>query len=238
MQNRYGILFIIRVAIFLCVAYLYFNNPELLVELMTRPIQYGVTPLHVLWAFFMGIMLLHIFPNNRLSMALRKSREETFESPTEGYSELELLKFVQDQNRKAWKVMLVWLFLNAVWGVLYLFHVIGNAELLLLSVFYFVCDYICILLFCPFQTLIMENRCCVNCRIYDWGHFMMFTPMLFIRNFFSWSLFFTSIVVLIHWELLYAAHPERFWYGSNTSIRCENCKDRTCHWKEMLKPGA
>lgn len=80
----------------------------------------------------------------------------------------------------------------------------------------------------------MKNRCCVNCRIYDWGHFMMFTPMLFIRNFFSWSLFFTSVVVLIHWELLYAKHPERFWHGSNRSLQCANCKDKTCQYKKQI----
>ena len=72
-----------------------------------------------------------------------------------------------------------------------------------------------------------KNKCCVNCRIYDWGHFMMFTPMLFIQNFFSWSLFFTSLVVLIHWEIVYAKYPERFWSGSNKTLQCQNCKDKT-----------
>ena len=40
-------------------------------------------------------------------------------------------------NIKAWKVMLVWLSFNAIFGVLYLFSVIGEAELILLSMFYF-----------------------------------------------------------------------------------------------------
>ena len=100
---------------------------------------------------------------------------------------------------------------------------------------FFLCDYICILVFCPFQTCIMKNKCCVNCRIYDWGHFMMFTPMLFIPNFYSWSLFFTSCVVLIRWELVYAAHPERFWSGSNQILQCENCKDKTCQMKRRVR---
>ncbi len=63
---------------------------------------------------------------------------------------------------------------------------------------------------------------------------MMFTPMLFIRNFFSWSLFFTSCVVLIHWEVIYAKHPERFWSGSNQTLQCEHCKDKTCQIKKKL----
>ncbi len=131
--------------------------------------------------------------------------------------------------------MLVWLSLNAVFGILYLAHLIDEADLFMLTVFFFLCDYICILFFCPFQTFIMKNKCCVNCRIYDWGHFMMFTPMLFIRNFFSWSLFFTSAVVLIHWEIVYAKHPERFWFGSNKTLQCINCQDKTCQYKKKIK---
>ena len=64
-----------------------------------------------------------------------------------------------------------------------------------------------------------------------WGHFMMFTPMLFIRDFFSWSLFFTSLVVLIRWEIYYAKHPERFWEGSNENLKCKNCNEKLCQYK-------
>lgn len=239
MLNRYFIKFVFRLTVFVLVFGMYLTEKELLSDILRHKFSLGVvdfqvTPLHVLWALFMGIMLLHLFPIKSLSMALRKNKEETYvEVP--GYSELELLKFVQDQNVKAWKIMLIWLSGNAVVGVLYLFGVLGVADLLMLTVFYFLSDYICILFFCPFQTGIMKNKCCVNCRIYDWGHFMMFTPMLFIQNFFSWSLFFTSLVVLIHWEIIYAKHPNRFWSGSNQTLQCANCKDKTCQMKNRLK---
>lgn len=153
--------------------------------------------------------------------------------PNPGYDRLRLLEQTQQQNIRAWQVMLVWLCFNAIFGFLYLIGVMGEGELLL-TMFYFLCDYICILFFCPFQTFIMKNKCCINCRIYDWGHFMMFTPMLFIRNFYSWSLFFMALVVLIHWELEYAAHPERFWEGSNEPLQCRNCRERTCQIKRAI----
>ena len=235
MLKRYIIKFLIRLAVFVTILIAYIANKEILVEYMTyefslRLIKYDITPLHILWLGFMVMMILHIFPNRKLSMALRKRKEENYVE-VQDYSQLELLKFVQDQNIKAWKVMLVWLSFNAVWGALYLFGVMDSADLLMITVFYFLCDYICILFFCPFQTFIMKNKCCVNCRIYDWGHFMMFTPMLFIKNFFSWSLFFTSLVVLIHWEIVYAKYPYRFWSGSNRTLQCKNCKDKTCQLK-------
>lgn len=66
---------------------------------------------------------------------------------------------------------------------------------------------------------------------------MMFTPMLFIRNFFSWSLFFTSAVVLIRWELVYAKYPERFWSGSNKTLQCAHCQDKTCQIKRRVTAG-
>jgi len=239
MMYRYYIKFIWRVTIFFSVLLLYLTKKELLLDFLNYPVplyvvDYEITPLHVLWAMFMGLMILHLFPHKSLSMALRKNKEENY-VPVEDYSEHELLKFVQDQNIKAWKIMLIWLSGNAVVGALYLFHILDVADLLMLTVFYFLSDYICILFFCPFQTGIMKNKCCVNCRIYDWGHFMMFTPMLFIQNFFSWSLFFTSLVVLIHWEIIYAKHPERFWSGSNKTLQCQNCKDKTCQMKNMIK---
>lgn len=239
MMYRYYIKFIFRITIFLSVFFIYVTKKELLLEILLQKFSLGVvdfeiTPLHILWAFFMGIMMLHLFPVRSLSMALRKNKEENYvEVP--GYSELELLRFVQDQNIRAWKIMLIWLSGNAVIGVLYLFDILDVADLLVLTVFYFLSDYICILIFCPFQTGIMKNKCCVNCRIYDWGHFMMFTPMLFIQNFYSWSLFFTSLVVLIHWEIIYAKYPKRFWSGSNQTLQCQNCKDKTCQLKNRLK---
>lgn len=233
MLNRYLIKFVIRITIFISVLLLYIWNKPLMTELMTSPVYLGIRPIHILWLFFMVIMTVHIFPFELLSMAVKKAKLKNFQ-PVEGYQEIDLLKFVQNQNTKAWMVMLIWLGLNAVFGLLYLFQIIDEADLFMLTVFFFLCDYICILFFCPFQTYVMKNRCCINCRIFDWGHFMMFTPMLFIRNFFSWSLFFMSLVVLIHWEIIYAKHPERFWSGSNKTLQCANCKDKTCQIKKNL----
>jgi len=231
MLRNYLFKFAIRIAIFLILAIMYVKDKTMMYELMTTPICFGIAPLHLLWLIFMLMMLGHIFPTERVSMAIRKAEKKKYVAE-EAYSELALFKFVQEQNVRAWQVMLIWLSFNAIFGVLYLLKIIDNVDLVMLTVFYFLCDYICILLYCPFQSIIMKNRCCVNCRIYDWGHFMMFTPMLFIRDFFSWSLFFTSIVVLIKWEITYAKHPERFWSGSNQNLQCANCKDKICQLKK------
>ncbi len=222
-----------RLLIFGTVLGFYLFDREKLTSVVNQPFFHEITPLHLVWAFFMLIMIAHLIPNNRLTMAWQKARESVYR-PVPDYDEKKMFRYEQMQNVGAWKVMLVWLSFNAVFGVLYLLGVIQSGDLLMLSVFYFLSDYICILFFCPFQTFLMKNKCCINCRIYDWGHFMMFTPMLFIKNFFSWSLFFTSVIVLIHWEVNYSKHPERYWEGSNLTLQCANCKEQTCQIKKRL----
>lgn len=229
----YLLKFLLRLSLFLAVAGMYLFDRALLLEVVQTFSWRRFTVVHLAWLVFMTLMLLHILPTRALSMARRKAHVEVYRERS-GYDRLRLLEQTQLQNLGAWQVMLVWLCFNAVFGFLYLWGVIREGELLLLTMFYFVCDYICILFFCPFQTFLMKNKCCINCRIYDWGHFMMFTPMLFIRNFYSWSLFFMALVVLIHWELEYARHPERFWEGSNETLQCRNCRERTCQVKRLL----
>ncbi|MBE6507472.1 MAG: hypothetical protein E7Z72_06095 [Methanocorpusculum parvum] len=228
--------FAVRIAVFLAFLFLYLTNRENITAMMFQPITEGFTFVHALWILFMVIMLSHLIPNNRLSMAWKKAKESEYR-PAD-HDPLELAKYVQKQNVAALIIMLVWLSFNAIFGILCLLGILLPADLLMLTVFFFLCDYICILIFCPFQTFFMKNKCCINCRIYDWGHFMMFTPMLFIPSFYSWSLFFTSLVVLLHWEISYARHPERFWEGSNKTLQCANCKERTCQLKNSIRNSA
>lgn len=129
--------------------------------------------------------------------------------------------------------MLIWLLGNSVIGLLHALNILNDADLFMLTVFYYLCDYICILFYC--KTHIMKNKCCVNCRIYDWGHFMMFTPMVFISNFYTISLFLMTCVVLVHWELVYALHPERFYSGSNQRLQCQNCTDKIGQIKNKIR---
>ena len=60
------------------------------------------------------------------------------------------------------------------------FDIIDEGVLWLVCLFYGVCDMICILFFCPFQSWFLKNKCCCTCRIYNWDYAMMFTPLFFI----------------------------------------------------------
>ena len=211
----YMLRLVCRVLILLAVVYCYFTHREMLHDIMTDHFFHGFTPLHVLWMILMAGMVIHLLPV-RITMGGFKSRPINYREPDGGFDRLSLLEYVQK---------------------MYLCNIIGVEELLLLTLFYFTSDVICMMLFCPFQKYMMGNRCCVNCRIFDWGHMMMYTPMILIRSFFSWSLIFMALIVMLRWELLFARHPERFWRGSNASIRCENCKDKMCRIKKPIVSG-
>ena len=106
MMVRYLVKFAIRIAVFIAVLILYLTDKELMYRLIRQPIYMGVTPMHLLWLLFMGMMILHIFPMEKVTMALLKTEKRIF-VPQDGYSEIDLFHFVQDQNAKAWKVMLL-----------------------------------------------------------------------------------------------------------------------------------
>ena len=187
--------------------------------------------LYVVWGIMMGGMILHMLPTNKwLTMGSKKVFDQYYQ-PVEEYNELKMHKYMQQNNLSAMWVLIAWLCVNAVFGALYVFNIIEIKELVLLTTFYYVCDLRCVVIWCPFQSFFMKNKCCVNCRIFNWGHFMMYTPMLFIRNFFTWSLFFTSLMVMLRWEITLLKHPEQFWEGSNKILKCANCKDKICKIK-------
>ncbi len=230
--KRYFARLIFRAVVFTIILLVYIFRRELLYEAINFRLFDNFIMIHLLWFILMTAMLRNLFPKVQISISGLKRRGDYYKEPQEGYDRLEMLNHVQKMNIGAWKVMLGWLTLNAVFAVFYLAGMIGEAELLMLTVFYYLSDTVCMVLFCPFQKFFMGNRCCVDCRIFDWGYFMMYTPMLFIKSFFSWSLFFVACIIVIRWEITYARHPERFWEGSNAAIRCKNCTDRLCRIKK------
>ena len=229
----YFVKFGCRVIAFTVMVLMYLADRDWFYGLTEVPVKSGINFMHIMWAVFMGLMLLHIFPPRIMSMGAGKIRRTNY-VPVENYSREKLLEFVHRENVKAWRVMVFWILFNGALAVLYFTGLIGKPELLLLTVIYFISDYICILLFCPFQTFGQQDKCCVNCRIYDWGHFFMFTPMLFVNTFYGWTLFAMGTAVIVHWEYMFVKYPERYWEGSNQALKCANCKDKTCTIKRPV----
>ena len=124
-------------------------------------------------------------------------------------------------------MFLIWTALIACLGVLYYNGIMGKIGLFMTSVLFYVCDLICVLVWCPFR-LIMKNKCCTTCRIFNWDHLMMFTPMFFMMSAFSTSLLLIAFAVWIVWEACFMIYPERFWENTNSSLKCSECTDKLC----------
>ena len=126
------------------------------------------------------------------------------------------------------KVFILWTGLTIVIGMLYIFKIISYKEIFLISNFFYLCDLICVLFFCPFQKYLLHNKCCATCRIFNWDHVMMFSPFVFVCGFYTWSLVLLSLISMLVWEFTYYAHPERFFEESNKALKCKNCKEKMC----------
>jgi len=181
-----------------------------------------------IWLVFVVEMALRFFPSRFESMGCQKQFAGSY-IPTDVPARKDPI------GKGMVTTALAWIGLNGAIAGLYFADLIDQGILLLISLFYSVCDMICILFFCPFQTWFMKNRCCATCRIYNWDFAMMFTPLILVDNFFARTLVILALALLIKWEVLYRRHPERFAESTNRSLSCAMCEEKLCHHKKQLR---
>ena len=232
LTRRYLLDFTWRTAVFLMILGIYIYDHSLLRFTEQNKLFW---PLSLLWITVLISMLAQLNPKSGLTTGCMKQYVSSF-VPAENYNRESLKKAVRQQNIGALKVLAVWLAGNGIVGLLYLKGILTPAELVLLCAFYYLSDLICVLFFCPFQTFLMKNRCCVNCRIFAWGSWMMATPLIFVPHIYARSLVAASILVLIVWEYRFYKFPERFWFGSNCLLQCGHCKEQLCRYKVPTSP--
>ena len=183
----------------------------------------------VVWIFFVVEMIFRFFPSRLESMGCQKQFRRNYRPRGEN------IEPVNQSWKRTVAVALVWIALNGMIGVLYFAGLIDRGILVLIAIAYSVCDIICILFFCPFQTWIMKNRCCASCRIYNWDFAMMFTPLVFIPSLYTYSLLGCALILLLRWEITYRLYPQWFSTQTNLSLDCANCQEKLCSHKKQLQ---
>ena len=182
--------------------------------------------LHLLWAVWVGDMVLQIIPiRNKVPLGSQKLFANRFRPIRDKINYEALRSYIVTTTRAAYKVFLLWWTLIGAIGLLYSWDIIGKTGLFLISVVFYVCDLVCVLIWCPFR-LMMKNRCCTTCRIFNWDHLMMFSPMLFMGGFYGISLLVLAVAAWLVWELCVMMYPERFWDKSNLALKCSECTDK------------
>ena len=183
---------------------------------------------HLLWLIWVFDMILQIIPiKNKVALGSQKLFANRFQPIREKTNLRALKKYVISTTKSAYKVFIIWTLLIGLIGILYYFNIINKVWIFMISVFFYVCDLICVLVWCPFR-LLMKNKCCTTCRIFNWDHLMMFSPLIFIGGFFSISLVIMAFLAWLVWELCVLIYPERFCEITNEALRCNKCTDKLC----------
>lgn len=188
------------------------------------------TPLliFIIWVVFIIEMVYRFFPSKLESPGCQKQFACNYKKT--GNTDI----IIQDNNATV-LVLLIWIGFNMIFGGLHMTGLLDDGFMLLLCSAYSVCDVICILFFCPFQTWLLKNKCCSTCRIYNWDYAMMFTPLFFVQKSYLWSLLLISFILLIRWEITFYKHSERFSENTNGFLKCDNCNEKLCAHKKQLQ---
>lgn len=188
----------------------------------------GFSILHILWGIWMLDMIRQVVPvKDKIALGSQKLFEQRFKPIKEKINYQNLRNYIISTTKSAYRVFILWTVLIAALGIFYYLNIIGDVFLLMTCVVFYVCDLICVLIWCPFR-LMMGNKCCTTCRIFNRDHLMMFTPLLYVKGFYARSLLLMSIAVWLVWEISVMIYPERFWEFSNEALKCSNCTDKLC----------
>ena len=184
--------------------------------------------LHILWFAWVCDMFLQIIPvKNKVALGSQKLFANRFKPLLEKINYKALKEYVITTTKAAYKVFLIWGIVIIALGMMYFYGIINKMWLFMISVFFYVCDLICVLIWCPFR-LLMKNKCCTTCRIFNWDHIMMLSPLIFIGGFYSISLIVMAFLAWFVWEACVMLYPERFYEMTNAALKCSECTDKLC----------
>lgn len=231
-RKRYSYHLIGRCFILIICILLYFFYPQSYNILNSNSFFTQFSPLHLLWGIWMLDMLFQIIPiNHQIALGSRKLFKKYFKETQDNINDKALHHYIITTTKRAYIVFILWCILISMIGILYYQNVLYKAELLMISILFYVCDLICVVIWCPFRAIIMKNKCCTTCRIFNWDHLMMVSPLIFIGGFFSISLVVMAFLTWLLWEISVIFYPERFWEKTNLALKCSECTDKLCKQK-------
>lgn len=236
MRKMYMGRFVLRCLTLAAVTLLMLVAPEQFEILEENQFFTRFSLLHLLWFVWLCDMLTQLLPLRKPIVALgsQKSFGLHFRSALNPPSPRQIREKAIAATKRAYIVFGIWAVLILALGGLHAKKILSDLALLWISVFFYVCDLICVLFWCPFRHFIMKNRCCTTCRIFNWDHLMMFSPLIFVKGFYAQSLVVLAILVFVCWEFTAFRHPERFVESANQTLKCSACTDRLClHAKKI-----
>ena len=155
--------------------------------------------LHILWFVWMVDMVLQlVYVKNHVPLGSQKLFRQRYLPVREDFDAHALREYIRKRTKSAYQVFIIYALGIAVLGLLKKAGILNDHWLLVICAFFYVCDLICVLIWCPFR-IFMKTRCCTECRIFNWDHLMMFSPLLFVDGFYAKSLVVMAAAVFILW---------------------------------------
>ena len=227
-RRSYIIRLVFRCLVFIVCLLIFFLRPGELDILQNGNFFRQFSVFHLLWGIWVADMIMQLVPiKKRVPLGSQKLFRQRFKPIRNKINYQALRQYIVSTTKAAYKVMLIWIAFLFILGILRYKIALSDSILFLISAAFYVFDLICVLIWCPFR-LILHNRCCTTCRIFNWDHLMMFAPMVFVKGIFSISLLILALVVWFVWELCVMLYPERFWEHSNQALRCSECTEKLC----------
>ena len=236
-RKKYIFRLIVRILVLIAVTAAYVLVPEEFEILDGMNFFQKFSPFHLLWIVWVLGMFQQIVPiKNKLPLGSMKLFANRFRPIRDRVNYQALREYIINITKAAYKIFLIWVVGILCVGLLYWNGLVDKGLLLVLSVVFYVCDLICVLIWCPFR-LMMRTRCCTTCRIFNWDHLMMFSHLMLIGGFYAVSLVSMAFLAWLVWEICIMLYPERFWDKSNLALKCSECTDKLCsQYCQKIRP--
>ena len=138
---------IARITILLASIILYFYAPEQFDVVEGWNFFKKFSIFHVLWGLWVYDMVSQLFPVKNIALGSQKFFKEKFRPALHKLLDLDKLKeFIKNTNKAAGKVLALWAAFIGVISALRAFKVLDNKHLFLISIAFYVCDLICVLI--------------------------------------------------------------------------------------------
>lgn len=223
--------FVIRSILFSAFIILFIIDKNSIISILNYNLVYSIKIYHLIWIYLVMEILFLIIPytNNHSYNGKLFSKHYI---PVNNYDKNKLETYTKKNNKQARSIVAAWIVLNAVLFIIYFVYNLSTAYVFLLFMFYYWADMFCVNVWCPFHKLFFKNKCCNECRIYNWDRIMFCTPLILIKSFWSYSLFLLSLLAFVQWEYMLKKHPERFSSLSNKKLQCIDC-NHNCRFNKM-----
>lgn len=233
MGKESKIRFIIRSILFIILIILFIIDNNIILSILNYKIIFNIKIYHIIWLYLVLEMIFLIIPyTNNHSYNGKLFAKHYIE--VENYNKEKLDKYIDKHNKQARRVLIVWTLFNLFIYAIYKKYNLSKSYVFLVFMFYYWLDMFCVNIWCPFHKLFFKSKCCNECRIYNWDHVMLFTPLVFIKSFWTYSLFVLSLFVFFQWEYMIKVHPERFSPVSNKKLQCKYC-NYNCRFNKIKK---